>query len=270
MKKIYALAVSVIAALMLVLFISPETAVPMARAQQSVQHTSLALYDNFDRQFINPSKWSAPWQCGPPTMECVREIQNGQLRLRVRGYGATDTNTGTQFSSSEVDLTNSSVTDISAQVLVRKSTPQDCPTNPGVAHSQAMVKGTFFNGGGGTAEDDVQAFLQLDRYNTTVDAGGFLYYHGQFFDNVWLGSVNVGEQVILELLWDQPNHQFVVRLFRPANHTKVEQSMPYTISDTTPAVAPSKSLSANVFPANCTGKSTSADLDVLFDNIMTN
>jgi hypothetical protein len=46
--------------------------------------------------------------------------------------------------------------------------------------------------------------------------------------------------------------------------------MPYTMSDTTAAAAPFRALSANVFPANCTAGSTSADLDVLFDNVMTN
>jgi hypothetical protein len=170
-------------------------------------------------------------------------------------------------------MTNTSVTDISVQVLVRNSSPQDCTTNPGVTHSQVLLSGAFFNGSGGTSADDVQAYLQLDRYYSTtaqtVEAGGFLYYHG-FFDNVDLGPVNVGERVIVELLWDQPNHQFIVRLTRPTYNIKVEQSMPYSISDTTAAVAPFRNLGANVYPANCTARSTAADLDVLFDNVMTN
>ena len=233
------------------------------------------LYDNFNQTYLDPTKWTMPWQCGSPAMECVREIERGQLRLRARAYGATSSDTGTQFGNSGVNLTASSVTDISTQVLVRNSSPQDCAANPSVAHSQALLSGAFFNGGSGIAADDVQAFLQLDRYYSnqvpqTVEVGGFLYYQGQFFDNVDLGPVNVGEQVTVELLWDQPNHQFVVSLLRPAHHTKVQQSMPYAISDTTAAVSPFKALSANVFPANCTTASTSADLDVLFDNVRTN
>jgi hypothetical protein len=230
------------------------------------------LYDNFNQGIIDPTKWSASWQCGPPAQECVREIENGQLRLRVRSYGATDSNNGTQFSTSQVNMTASLATDIAAQVLIRNSSPQDCSTNSGVGHSQALVFGAFFNGGGGTSADDVQAFLQLDRYPATgpgtVEVGGFLQYQGQFFDNVDLGPVNIGERVKVELQWDQPNHQFIVRLFRSGS--KVEQLMPYTISDTTAAVSPFKTLSANVFPANCVGTATSADLDVMFDNILTN
>jgi hypothetical protein len=243
-------------------------------AQTSKSASSLRLYDNFNRSFIDPSKWSASWQCGPPALECVREIQDGQLRLHSRAYGATDSNDGTQFGSSIVNLTASLKSDIAAQVLVRVSNPQDCATNAGAAHSQVLISGAFFNGGGGTAADDVQAYLQLDRFSATnpgtVEVGGFLQYQGLFFDNVDLGPVNLGERVKVELQWDQPNHRFVARLLRPAFGTTAEQSMPYTISDTTGAASPFKSLSANVVPANCAGTTRSADLEVLFDSVMTN
>ena len=233
--------------------------------------TAGSLYDNFNQNFIDPSKWSAIWQCGSPAMECVREIENGQLRLRVRAYGATDTNDGTQFANSAVNLTAASVKAISAQVVVRNSNPKDCAANAGVAHSQALVYGAFFNGGGGTAADDVIAYLQLDRYvatgSSTVEVGGFLQYQGQFFANIDLGPVNIGEKVMVGLQWDQPNHRFVAHLARPTYGTNVEQSMPYSISDTNAAVAPFKSLSANVFPPNCVGTAIPADLDVSFDNV---
>jgi hypothetical protein len=246
----------------------------MAYSQSDKASSGLRLYDNFNQTFIDPSKWSAQGQCGSPAMEYAREIKEGKLRLRTRAYGATDSDTGTQFVSSGVNLTASSVTDISVQVMVRNSSQQDCASNPGAAHSQVLVFGAFFNGGGGTAADDVQAFLQLDRYPSeapqTVEVGGFLYYHGQFFGNVDLGPVDVGEQVTVELRWDQPNHRFILHLVRPAHNTRVERFMPYTISDTTAAVFPFKTLSANVFPANCTTATTSADLDVFFDNVMTN
>ena len=84
-----------------------------------------------------------------------------------------------------------------------------------------------------------------------------------------LVPANIGEQVIVGLLWDQPNHRFVAELDRPKQGTKVVQYMPYTISDTTPPAAPFKSLSANVFPPNCQGTSIPTDLDVMFDNVFT-
>ena len=236
--------------------------------------TQLRLYDSFTGPFINPSKWSPQWQCGGTVMECVREIQQDQLRLRVRSYGATNTDNGTQFGGSGLTLVSNSSTDIAADLTVSRSTAQACSTNPGFGgggHAQVLMFGSFFNGGAGTSDDDVEAYLQLDHYATDqagkVDVGGFLYHQG-FFGNVDLGLVNVGERVRVELVWDQPNHRFVVRLFRPLYGTTTEQFMPYTISDTTPAVSPFRNIDAFIYPANCVGSRKSADVEVLFDDVL--
>src|ERR1700746_339269 len=145
----------------------------------------LRLYDNFDGPFIKPSKWSPQWQCGGTVMECVREIREDGLRLRVRAYGANNTNDGTQFGGSGLSLVNNSVTDIAADLTVSRSTAQACSTNPGFGgggHAQVLLFGSFFNGGAGTSDDDFQAFLQLDHYATLspgmVDVGGFLFHQG--------------------------------------------------------------------------------------------
>src|SRR5262245_13225543 len=69
---------------------------------------NLKAYDNFNGTFINPSKWSTfPGGCPSfSVLECVRAIQNGQLRLAVRGYGATSSNQGSQFGASELHFIN--------------------------------------------------------------------------------------------------------------------------------------------------------------------
>jgi hypothetical protein len=207
-------------------------------------------------------------------MECMREIEDGQLLLRVRAYGATANDGGSQYGNSSLFLTSALATDIAAQVTVQETTAQGCTNIAGAGtHGQGLLTGAFFNGGGGTWEDDVQAFLQFDRYSTdapgVVGVGGFLQYQGHFFGDVGLGSVNVGERVLVELKWDKPNHRFVIRLFRPGSNTWAEQYLPYTMSDSTPAVSPSKQLSARVFVDNCTGNQTYADMGIKFDNIMT-
>ena len=235
----------------------------------------LRLYDSFDGRFLDPSKWLAQWQCGGTVMECVREISDDQLRLRVRAYGASDSDQGTQFAGSGVSLASASATDIAVDVVVRRSAPQACATNPGFSgHAQFLVFGSFFNGGGNTPDDDVQAYIQLDRYPFypagTVAAGGFLKYQGQFFDNVELGPVNIGEQVRIEMLWDRPNHRFVVRLFRPATGAFAEQYMPYSVPDALPAVAPFKNINAFVYPANCVGAHVSSELEALVKDVLTN
>jgi len=262
---------------MLCLLVGSAMAVIMpGLAQQS--NSGLQVYDNFDNsRFLDPSKWLAQWQCGGTVMECVREIQDDHLRLRVRAYGATDSNDGTQFGTSGLTLASNSVTDIATDLTVRRSTADACSTNPGFGggggHAQVLIYGNFFNGGGGTSDNDVTANLQLDRYSSdspgVVLVGGFLKYQGQFFDHVDLGPVNVGEHVRVELLWDQPNHRFVIRLFRPAYGTFAEQVMPYAISDTAAAASPSRNINAYVYPANCVGTRTSAESEVLFNDVLT-
>ena len=241
------------------------------------QSSTLHLYDNFDATFLNPAKWSANWQCGPAVLECVRDIEDDALRLKVRGYGATDSSDGTQYGASELFLTKNNATDIAAQVVVHRSNTDNCSTNNGTGHTQFLLYGAFFNGGGGTSNDDVQAFLQLDRgsdpSNTPpgqVLVGGFLQYQNQFFGDVGVEWVNIGEKFTVELVWDKPNHRFIIRSTRPSLGTVTEQYMPYTVSDVTPAVGAFKSISARAFPANCLGTRTSATLDVAVTKVMTN
>lgn len=272
MRINYEIATAIIVATVVVIFISPAT-----WAQQSTHSSNLALYDNFNGQFINPLKWFSQWQCGSPSvMECQRSIHGGRLVLRVRDYGNNTENQGTQYGVSELYLTSAAVTDISADVTVQNTTAQLCPANTDDAHGQALLFGNFFNGGGGTWADDVQAFLQFDESSLyppppgEVYVGAFLSYQGQFFGNVDLGNIYMGERVTAELKWDQPNHRFVARLFRPRFGTTSEVFMPYAVSDNAPAVFPYKGLSARAFAPNCLVGRTFADMKVSFDNVRTN
>jgi hypothetical protein len=236
----------------------------------------LRLYDRFNGPTIDPTRWYAQYGCSTPTtMECVRQIENGALHLRARAYGDRSTNTGAEYGNSELYLADSAATDIAAKVTMLRADSQGCVTSPGGGtHGHALLFGTFFNGGGGTTNDDVHAFLVFDRYSTDpadlVQVSAFLQYQGTFFGFVVLGNVNVGEQVRAELKWDQPNHQFVARLKRPSDDTNVQVTLPYSISDSTPAVAPSKALGARSFPENCTGTQTFVDTEAAFDRVMVN
>jgi len=46
--------------------------------------SGLRLYDSFDGRIINPSKWIPLQDCVGTVMECVREVKDDHLRLRVR------------------------------------------------------------------------------------------------------------------------------------------------------------------------------------------
>jgi hypothetical protein len=172
-------------------------------------------------------------------------------------------------------MVDSAATEIAADLRVLRADMAGCTTSPGSGtHAHALLWGTFFNGGGGTANDDVLAFLVFDRWSTdppnVVTAAVFLQYQGVFTDPVYLGPVNVGEQVTADLKWDRANHQFVAKVVRPAYNTTVQVTVPYTMSDVTPAVAPQKTLGARSFPENCTGTETFADMEASFDRVMVN
>jgi hypothetical protein len=250
----------------------------LAWSQESASLSGLRPYNNFSGAFIDPSKWVGQWQCGSTVMECVREIQDRQLHLRVRGYGDPNANGGNQFGVSELYLkSGEAVTNLAAQVTVQRATADGCPTSAGgEGVGSAFLFGAFFNGGDGTYVDDVVAFLQMDHGASdppgVLRVGGFMGSRYQTWPgSVFLGRVNVGERVFLNLAWDQPNHRFIARLFKPASNTFVEQYMPYSVPDSLPAAAPARrTLSARVQPVNCLGQRTSTEMEVLFDNVMTN
>ena len=244
-----------------------------AMAQQS--SSSSVLYDNFNRQFLDPNKWQLSSPCFTWTvLECVREIQNGQLRLAVRGYGATDSNAGNQYGESELLFVNpSNIKSILAQVTVRRTTAANCPASADFnSGTQVLVKGSFFNSGSGNPFDDVQAFVLLNRLPTdppgVLSAIGFLNWQGQFFDNIDLGTVNVGQHIALRLTWNQKGHQFIAARIDLASGAVQQASMPYTISDTALAAAPFKSLQVAVFTPNCVGPQMLVDdVETTFDNV---
>ena len=244
-----------------------------AMAQQS---SSLVSYDNFNHQFLNPNKWQPSSPCFTwNVLECVREIQNGQLRLAVRAYGAKNTNIGNQFGESELLFANPSrIKDIASQLTVRRTTAANCPASADFnSGTQVLVKGNFFNSGSGNSADDVEAFVLLNRLPTdapgVLSVIGFLNWQGQFFGNIFLGTVNVGQKIAMRLTWNQQAHQFVAAWTDLASGVVTQQSMPYTMSDTNAAAAPFKSLSVAVFTPNCIGTQFLVDdTEATFDNVM--
>jgi hypothetical protein len=238
--------------------------------------SNLVLYDNFDdERFLDPAKWSPYGACFTwSVLECVREIQEDRLRLAVRNYGATTSNEGIQYGPSELHFINPApIKTIAAQLVVRRTTAVGCPANTGEgSHAHALLSGNFFNSGSGIANDDVQAFLILDRFSsdpegvTSVEA--FMHWQGQFFGGVGLGTVNVGQKIIAKLSWDQPNHQFVVSWTDVVTGGVSQTVMPYNMSDIAPAAAPDKFVGVRTFAPNCIGtQHVFADMEATFDRV---
>jgi hypothetical protein len=235
------------------------------------------LYDDFSRRLLDPARWLSASACGSASLECVREVREGALALRVRGYGESSPDPSSQFASSALALAKDpSATAIAARLQVRGTSAAGCPTNPEGAHGQALLAGAFFNGGDGTnPDDDVRAFLQLDRFSFEpegkVRVGGFLSFQGQFFANVELAVVDVREEIMLQLIWDRPGQRFLARLFRH-DGTRVEGEMPYagTVPFVHEAVAPEKTIQANVFVPSCAaGPRPFAEMDLRVRSVFT-
>jgi hypothetical protein len=118
-------------------------------AQTGGANQASGIYDNFNEKWIDPARWltGAPG-CWGASLECVREIQNGQLRLLVRNIGYTGQNSGTDWSQSDLYFpAANNITSITADVTVRQAHGTDCPLNPANSGAQVQVGGAFFNSG---------------------------------------------------------------------------------------------------------------------------
>lgn len=244
----------------------------MLHAQQPP--SNLVLYDNFDERFLDPSRWSLSGACASPSvLECVREIQDDKLRLAVRSYGATNSNHGNGFASSELHFANPiPIKTIAAALTVRQASGTGCPANTANSGGHAILQGSFFNSGTGNPNDDVQALLFFNHLATDRQGDLFgvalLHWEGQFFGGVGLGALSVGQKIVAQLSWDQPHSQFVASWTDVLTGKMTQVFLPYTMPDTTPPAAPDKLIGVRTFPPNCVGtQMTFADLDATFDTV---
>lgn len=235
----------------------------------------LVLYDNFDERFLNPAKWSLGGACSFSVLECVREIQDERLQLAARNYGATSSNDGVQYAPSELHFRNPApVRTIATQFTVQHTSAMPCPANTALfnSHAHTILQGTFFNSGSGNSADDVQGLLLIDHADSdpqgVLTVLGLMYWQGQFFGGVGLGTINVGQKVIAELSWDQPNRQFVVSWTDVLTSTRTEAFMPYTMADSTPPAAPDKLIAIRTWVPNCVGSQMLVtDMATAFDKV---
>ena len=252
----------------------------MCLAQQ--QTGSVQLYDNFNSAWIDPTKWAATPTCSATPfldtaaslnlVDCIRAIQGSQLHLMVKAYGHVDSDIDRQFGPSELYFANpNAINTISVTVRVNRSAPVACPSNGTPSFGQALIGGNFFNAGTGDPKDDVAIAYFIEREATaakgTVHAGAVLFSPNAFYGYVDLGIHSLSDVLNAAVSWDQPNHHFSFRLAH-ARDIRARELF-YSVSDTTPPVAPMKLLAARAFVPNCTTQLTSADMDVSFDDVYT-
>jgi hypothetical protein len=243
-------------------------------AQNATSTRHLNFYDTFSRRLLSPLKWntfSACFTTNGQELECVREIEEGRLRLAHRNFGQPDTDTGFQFGDANVSFANpAAIKSITVDLIVRSIDESSCPANPelgGAAH----IDTRFFNTGSGDPNDDVGGHVAFGR--VASDPAGQLTAYGQisqgnnYFAYFPMGTVRIGTPITAALTWDQPNHQFIASWVNRINHARIQTAMPYSLSDAMPATDPSKVLTVNTFPANCTAKASWVYIDATFDNV---
>src|SRR5436305_1590229 len=135
-------------------------------------------YDTFTEPWLNPDKWEAmgPFCAQGLTLECVREIQDGRLRLALRNMGDGGSDSGEQFSDDQLYFTNpNAIRTIKADVALRRVQLVGCSTNAGQpTRVLAEIHGIFFNTGSGDPADDAEEILYLiaDANNpATINVG---------------------------------------------------------------------------------------------------
>lgn len=238
---------------------------------------STRLYDDFNHRFLDPGRWStmnACWTANGQEQECAREIQNGQLHLAHRNYGNRDADTGFQFGSANVVFAHPSwIKSITTEITVVQTAESPCTANPEFG-AAAQIDATFFNTGSRNPSDDVAGHLAFGHNSTTPAGQTFVFAQisqgNNYFGYTSLGNVPIGTPVTATLTWDQPNHQFVVSWTNLMTNVTTAATMPYSFADTTPATNPSKDLSVNTFPANCTVKPAWVFVEATFDNVYIN
>jgi hypothetical protein len=235
---------------------------------------SAPVYDNFNHKFLDPLRWNLSSSCYTGDgleMECVREIQTGQLRLAHRNFGQRDSDVGFQFGGDTLTIANpASLTTIVTDLTIRDVEEINCPANPEFGAS-AGIAGTFFNTGTGNSNDDVGGGLAFGR--AFSDPKGQITVFGQinqgpnFFFYTSLGTVQTGTPVRATLVWDQSNHHFLISWTNLATGVETQGTMPYSLSDTTPPTAPYGALGVSTFPSNCTATQASVYIEADFDNV---
>ena len=245
-------------------------------AQLTFAQSGLVMYDNFNHRFLDPNRWLTSSPCFTWTvLECAREIQSGQLRLKVRGYGTTDSNAGSQYGESELIFLNANrIKRMASELVVRRTSAASCAASADQnSGTQALLKGNFFNSGSGTPSDDVSALLIFNHLPTdpagVLTVVAVLNWQGQFFGGTELGTINVGQRISAQLNWDNRNHQFIASWTDLASGAVSQASLPYTMPDTAPAAIAYKSLAVATFTPNCIGSRMLVDdVEATFDNVM--
>jgi hypothetical protein len=247
----------------------------------------LVPYDDFNAPYINPNRWfGGEFSSGFPRWgtEGIRQIQDNQLRLTYRSYGATNAATGTNRSELVLMFRNPAfVTAMQAVVTVTDVVAAGCPDTPDSAVARAALGGRFFGGAPSTPDGEVRdmvAFIGIERTSYATDppdilrAQSVVFYcanrpctAGTTLHSQDLGPVTRGATARLRVAWDRLHRHFI---FQRDDHPEVfaKYAVP---SEVVAPGSPVKVLTAMQFVPDCTATPRPmAFIDARFDDVMVN
>jgi hypothetical protein len=233
------------------------------------------VYDDFGGPFIDPAKWEGAGGFSRNTLEFVREIRDGHLRLGARTYGDRWGDTGSVFDINDLELKNAAtITSFGARVVVRKIARLSCNNNPWPSTPEVTIIG----GGFFTISDPSSDTGNVDARVTIGPGtpGGPLVVRliavvvgGDVLGDVGLGAVAIGEPVFIFVRWDQANHRFLGGM-RKTGTPLATAVIPYAVDDSQAAGFTYRSLSVRNNTANCVATPTFAGSEAEFDHVMVN
>jgi hypothetical protein len=237
------------------------------------------VYDDFKGSSINPARWvSTGLGVCQNALECERQIQGGQLRLWIRGYGlTTPTGLAENWSQNGLEVSPSElagITGIGAKLTLTRAISNG---GPDVQIGVMGLRAVFFNSGLGAPSDwsnDVQAHLFMYPHSDqTISVGGYLCCKLNTRDRIGpniveLGSVNVGESVTVSVRWDKVNKQVVYglqRLGQPPQEGRI--SYGGTTSDAVEPWHPYKQVQLETGPPNNKSPLVFSDMEAKVDQV---
>jgi hypothetical protein len=259
--------------LLLLAAVAATTTLPAQAALESY-----GTYDLFPGSGpIDKTKWAA--------FERVRIVTGGALNLVQRDHGASGGDTGVLAQSWGDDLSApGKITQLKATVKVNAFETTGCAANPSAGFVRARLLSTFFNTGNpipGSFIGDVLVQARIGRFSNSQDAEGVLRVQGTagvctdancqstvaLASNVDLGTVTVGQPVVLAIEWRKATKELV---FNRDNGATVG-AMVYTVSDAAGPGRPLQSIGNRIDVPNClSGPRTTGLMNASFDGVQIN
>ena len=259
----------------------------------------LALYDDFNGDSIDASKWSG--QQSGLLLDVAREIRGegrlhladvareipGERRLHLAAKALGIASFPGQTSGARVRLAfanSGAVEAIRAVVEVRKVEATGCPTdldpNSNPTRARLRLSGFFFDDGTNTNRD-LLAMVVIERRSDSTDPQGVLRVLGRLFHcadanclagedlviPVNLGSITLGERVRLRIQWDKDVDQFI---FQRDGQPEITASYLGLVLDANPPTNIGKRIEIAHEVANCSGPGSTAFMEALVNNVFVN